>query len=73
MSEALQATTFTVTGMTCSGCARKVDAAVRDIQGVKDVSLHYPETTLGVLHVGAVSSAAITDVVTSLGFEILAA
>lgn len=73
MSDALAATTFTVTGMTCAGCASKVDAAVRGIEGVRDVSLHYPETTLGVLHVGAVSPATIRDAVTSLGFEIQAA
>ena len=50
MSEALEATTFTVTGMTCSGCARKIDTALRGLEGVSDISLHYPETTLGVLH-----------------------
>ena len=73
MSEALEATTFTVTGMTCSGCARKIDTALRGLEGVSDISLHYPETTLGVLHSGAVSPAAIREAVTALGFEIAAA
>lgn len=73
MSEALEATTLTVTGMTCSGCARKIDTALRGLDGVRDISLHYPETTLGVLHSDAVSPAAIRETVTALGFEVAAA
>ena len=73
MNEALEATTLTVTGMTCSGCARKLDTALRGFDGVQDVSLHYPETTVGVLHSPSVSLVAIRETVTSLGFEVAAA
>lgn len=70
MDEALKATTLTVTGMTCSGCASKVDTALR---GLEDVSLHYPDTTVGVLHGAAVTPEILRDAVTSLGFEVAAA
>jgi copper chaperone CopZ len=72
MNEILQATTLTVKGLTCSGCASKVDTALRGLEGVRDVSLHYPDTTLGVLHSTAVTLEAIRETVTSLGFEVAA-
>ena len=73
MDQALQATTLTVTGMTCSGCASKVDKALRGLDGVRDISLHYPDTTLGVLHNASVTPEIIRQTVTSLGFEVAAA
>ena len=73
MSTDLKATTLNISGMPCAGCARKIDTALRGLEGVSDISLHYPETTLGVLHSGAVSPAAIRETVTALGFEIAAA
>ena len=72
MDEALKATTLAVTGMTCSGCASKVDTALRGLEGVQDVSLHYPDTTVGVLHGAAVTPEILRDAVTSLGFEVAA-
>ncbi len=59
-----------VSGMDCAGCARKIDQALRAIRGVRDVSLHYPDTTLGVLHGGDVSPAAIRSAVEALGFGV---
>ena len=73
MSEALEATTFTVTCFFCAAWAPEIYTALRGLEGVSDISLHYPETTLGVLHSGAVSPAAIRETVTALGFEIAAA
>ena len=73
MDQALQATTLTVTVMTCSGCASKVDKALRGLEGVRDISLHYPETTVGVLHSASVTPEVIRETVTSLGFEVTAA
>jgi copper chaperone CopZ len=73
MDQALQATTLTVTGMTCSGCASKVDKALRGLEGVRDISLHYPDTTVGVLHSASVTPEIIRETVTSLGFEVAAA
>lgn len=70
MSADLKATTLNVSGMTCAGCARKIDTALRDLDGVRDVSLHYPDPTLGVLHAEAVSAAAIRERITALGFEV---
>jgi copper chaperone CopZ len=70
MSDDLKATTVNVSGMTCGGCARKIDTALRGIEGVRDVSLHYPDPTLGVLHGAGVSAAEIRDAITALGFEV---
>lgn len=70
MSTDLKATTLNISGMPCAGCARKIDTALRDLDGVRDVSLHYPDPTLGILHVDAVSVAAIREAVTALGFMV---
>lgn len=73
MTTQLQATTLTVTGMTCTGCASKVDTALRGLEGVRDISLHYPDTTVGVLHDASVTPELIRATVTSLGFDVAAA
>ena len=70
MSTDLKATILNISGMTCAGCARKIDTALRNLDGVRDVSLHYPDPTLGVLHADAVSAAAIREAVTALGFVV---
>jgi len=70
MSADLKATTLRVSGMTCAGCARKIDTALRALEGVRDVSLHYPDPTLGVLHTAQAGAAAIRDTVAALGFEV---
>ena len=70
MSDDLTATTINVSGMTCSGCARKIDTALRGLEDVRDVSLHYPDPTVGVLHGAGVSATAIRDAITALGFEV---
>ena len=70
MSTDLRATTLSISGMTCAGCARKIDRALRDLEGVRDVSLHYPDPTLGVLHADTVYSAVIREAVTALGFAV---
>ncbi|MCM2505702.1 heavy-metal-associated domain-containing protein [Aureimonas altamirensis] len=64
------ATTFDVSGMDCAGCSRKIDKALRELDGVQDVSLHYPDTMLGVLHDGRVSEDAIRQTVEGLGFTV---
>ena len=70
MSTDLRATTLSISGMTCAGCARKIDTALRNLDGVRDVSLHYPDPTLGVLHADTVNSAVIREAVTALGFAV---
>ncbi|NDW07647.1 heavy-metal-associated domain-containing protein [Jiella pacifica] len=61
MDAQLTATTLTIEGMDCAGCGRKIERALRDIDGVRDVSLHYPDTTLGILHGAAISPDAIHE------------
>ncbi len=68
MPKDLMTTTFEVAGMDCAGCARKIERALRAVDGVIDVSLHHPDTVLGVLHEPRVSAAVIGAAVTSLGF-----
>ncbi|SKA32839.1 heavy-metal-associated domain-containing protein [Consotaella salsifontis] len=73
MDQELTATTLSVVGMDCTGCARKIDGALRALEGVRDVSLHYPDTTLGVLHDPRVTESDIRTKVESLGFDVGAA
>lgn len=70
MDTNLTAATFNVSGMDCTSCGRKIDKALREIPGVRDVSLHYPDTTLGVLHDGTVSEATISQAVEGVGFTL---
>lgn len=70
MPKDLRTTTFEVAGMDCAGCARKIEQALRAVDGVIDVSLHHPETALGVLHEPRVTSEAIGAAVTGLGFAV---
>lgn len=70
MEKRLKTSTFEVGGMDCAGCARKIVAAVRAVDGVVDVSLHHPETELGVLHDPSVTVAQTEAAVTALGFGV---
>lgn len=68
MARELKTTTFEVGGMDCAGCARKIDKALRAIDGVVDVSLHHPDTVLGVLHEPRIAASDIGTALTGLGF-----
>lgn len=70
MDGSLTATTLDVSGMDCAGCARKIDRTLREVEGVHDVSLHYPETMMGVLHDDHVSEGTIRAAVEELGFKV---
>ncbi|WP_407061749.1 heavy-metal-associated domain-containing protein [Aureimonas sp. SK2] len=53
--------------MDCAGSGRKIERALGELPGVRDVSLHYPDTTLAVLHGTAMPPDATGDRVVRLG------
>ncbi|WP_313608822.1 heavy metal translocating P-type ATPase [Rhizobium sp.] len=68
MSDALQ-TRFRVAGMDCASCANKIDAAVRRMPGVTDVSVSVTAGTMTVKHGDSSDLSAIAKKVTGLGYE----
>ncbi|MCM2505709.1 cation transporter [Aureimonas altamirensis] len=64
------ATTGTVWGMDCEECEYKIKASLKAVSGVRDVSLRYPDPTLGVLHNDSVTQALIVSTVEAAGFRI---
>jgi copper chaperone len=43
-------TTLRITGMTCNGCVRHVDKALREVPGVTSVEVSLPEQRAIVVH-----------------------
>lgn len=62
------ATRFAVTGMDCASCAAKIEAAVRRIEGVDEVSVSVTNGTMAVSHHGA-DLEEISERVTKLGYK----
>ncbi|MCA9573197.1 MAG: cation transporter, partial [Myxococcales bacterium] len=56
-----------VEGMTCGGCVRRVDAAVRAVDGVQDVAVSLEEATVRVT--GAASLETVREAVRAAGFR----
>ena len=48
-----QETTFNVEGMTCGSCARHIDQALREVDGVCDVDVRLSEGKVRVTHENA--------------------
>ena len=46
-------TRYAVTGMDCASCARKIDTAVRRLDGISDVTVSATRGTMTVTHDGA--------------------
>ncbi len=60
---------FRVDGMDCASCAAKIDAAVRRVAGVTDVSVSVTSGTMIVNHDGTAQSGAILGKVDGLGYK----
>ncbi|WP_011582166.1 MULTISPECIES: heavy metal translocating P-type ATPase [Chelativorans] len=71
MAETAGNSRFHVIGMDCAGCAQKVEAAVRRVPGVENISISVMSGSLTVQHAGGVHlEHQITRQVTRLGYRI---
>ena len=65
-------TTLRITGMTCNGCVRHVDKALRAVRGVTAVEVSLPEQLAKVVHDESIGEAALVAAVESAGYEAVA-
>jgi copper chaperone len=62
-------TTLRITGMTCNGCVKHVDKALREVQGVRAVDVNLAEGTAKVVHEETAPVPALLAAVESAGYE----
>jgi copper chaperone CopZ len=62
-------TTLRITGMTCNGCARHVDKALRAVPGVSAVQVSLPEGLAKVEHADTAAVKAMIQAVESAGYS----
>ena len=60
---------YRVNGMTCGGCAKHVEKALRGVEGVSSVTVDLPQGTASVE--GTASLEAMTASVTEAGYQVL--
>jgi Cd2+/Zn2+-exporting ATPase len=72
MEEVATQTRYRVDGMDCTGCASKIDAAVRRIPGVANVAVSVTTGTMTVQHDTSSDLGAIERKVTGLGYRVAA-
>ena len=61
-------TTLRITGMTCNGCVRHVDKALRAVPGVSAVEVSLPEQRAKVVHDESAAVPALVAAVESAGY-----
>jgi len=61
-------TTLRITGMTCNGCVKHVDKALRGVPGVTAVEVSLPEQRAKVVHDDTASVTALVAAVESAGY-----
>lgn len=61
-------TTLRITGMTCNGCVRHVDKALREVAGVTAVEVSLPEQRAKVVHEDTADVAALIAAVETAGY-----
>ncbi|WP_020579832.1 heavy-metal-associated domain-containing protein [Actinopolymorpha alba] len=66
----MSATTYTVAGMTCNGCAGKVTSKVGQLAGITDTKVDLATGQLTVTSDGSIDDAKIRDAVEEAGYEI---
>jgi copper chaperone CopZ len=62
-------TTLRITGMTCNGCVRHVDKALREVPGVTAVEVSLPDQSAKVVHDESAVLPALIAAVESAGYE----
>jgi copper chaperone CopZ len=65
----LVVTTLRITGMTCNGCVRHVDKALRGVPGVSAVEVNLAAGTAKVVHEESAALPALVAAVESAGYE----
>lgn len=70
-STAPNTATFTVTGMTCGGCVRRVRDAIESLDGVTDVDVQLSEGLVTVSSDAPVDSVAVHAAVADAGYEVV--
>lgn len=70
MSETLNQIRFRLDGMDCASCANKIDAAVRRLAGVDDVSISVPSGMMTVSHDGSGNPEAVINKLRGLGYRV---
>ena len=61
-------TTLRITGMTCNGCVKHVDKALRSVSGVSAVEVSLPEGRAKIVHEDAAPVTALVAAVESAGY-----
>lgn len=64
----MQETTLTVSGMTCKGCVARVDRALRQLDGVEEVSVELGSGTVHIRHAPALTTSSLTENVSAAGY-----
>ena len=62
-------TTLRITGMTCNGCVKHVDKALRSVPGVTAVEVSLPEQRAKVVHEDGAAVTALVAAVESAGYS----
>jgi len=62
-------TTLRITGMTCNGCVRHVDKALRAVPGVSAVEVSLPEQSAKIVHDDSAGLPALVAAVETAGYE----
>ena len=63
-------TTIKIEGMGCQGCVRKVDAAIRGVDGVSDCRVDLPEASATVTYdPQRTSPSHVADAITQAGYK----
>ena len=63
-------TTFTVGGMTCGGCVKRVRSALSDVEGVTGVDVTFKGGLVTVTSDRVLDDSTITAVITDAGYEL---
>lgn len=61
-------TTLRITGMTCNGCVKHVDQALRKVPGVSAVEVSLPEQRAKIVHEDSAPMTALIAAVESAGY-----
>ena len=70
MDTTTSTSTYTVTGMTCGGCVRRVRGAIEQLPGVDGVDVHFRSGTVTVHSDGAITDADVAAAVEDAGYEV---
>lgn len=69
----MSTSTFTVTGMTCNGCANKVKGEIGKVAGVSQIDIELATGKVTVTAEGALDDARIIEAVEGIGYETVVA